>query len=74
MIYQKNLYAWEQICRVFLGLALAVAVWWGMSAGLVSYLLIAGGVILAITGVVGFCPMCAMVGRRPVAPSQAVGR
>ena len=50
VIYQKNLYAWEQICRVFLGLAFAVGAWWALSAGLVSYLVIASGAILATIG------------------------
>lgn len=71
MIYRKNLYAWEQVCRVLLGLTLAVAAWSALSAGLLSYILVASDVILAITGVVGFCPMCAMAGRRPAASGPA---
>ena len=27
---------------------------------------IAAGLMFAVTGLVGFCPMCAMVGRKPV--------
>ena len=71
MIYQKNIYAREQICRVCLGLALAVGAWWLLSSRLASGAIIAGGVVLAITGVAGFCPMCAMAGRRPVTPGPA---
>ena len=73
MIHRKTLYGWGQICRVPLGLALAVGAW-GLSVGLVGCLLIAVGVILAITGVAGCYPPCAMVGRRPVALSAAMGR
>ena len=73
MIYRKNLYAWEQICRVLLGLALAVGAWYALSSRLVSYSFIAIGLIIASSGVAGFCPMCAMVGRRPVGSSPAEG-
>ena len=67
MIYRKNLYAWEQMCRVVLGLALIAGAWWALPAGILLYGSIPTGLILAVTGVFGFCPMCAMVGRRPVA-------
>ena len=73
MIYRKNLYAWEQVCRVLLGLTLAIAAWWALAPGVASYMIVASGVVLAITGVVGFCPMCAMAGRRPIASGSAAG-
>jgi hypothetical protein len=73
VIYRKNLYALEQVCRVVLGLNLAVAACWTLSTGLLGYILAASGVILVITGVVGFCPMCAMAGRRPAASGPVGG-
>jgi hypothetical protein len=30
------------------------------------WIAVAGGLTFAVTGLVGFCPMCAMVGRKPV--------
>lgn len=63
MFYVKNVPNWERVLRIVMGLmALAfAAVSWGapiaMGAGIM-------GAILAMTGLLGFCPMCAMVGRK----------
>jgi hypothetical protein len=65
MLYVKNLPAWERWSRGLAGLGLAifgVAVQWGTIAG---WALIGAGVAALLTGFVGFCPMCAMVGRKP---------
>nr|WP_198982296.1 DUF2892 domain-containing protein [Herbaspirillum sp. ASV7] len=64
MFYMKNVPTAERILRVFIGaVALAVAALnWGGSA-----LAIGAGVVgamLAMSGLVGFCPMCALVGRK----------
>jgi hypothetical protein len=64
MLYRKNLYRWEQWSRLVVGAALIV---WGFffASGLVaSYTAAAAGLGLAITGVLGWCPACATVGRR----------
>jgi hypothetical protein len=63
MFYTKNLPTWERLLRVIAGLiGLGFAAWsWGaplaMAAGL-------AGATLALSGLFGFCPMCAMVGRK----------
>lgn len=64
MFYVKNVPNWERALRLLMGLlALGFAAMnWGtsglaMGAGVV-------GAMLAMTGLVGFCPMCAMVGRK----------
>lgn len=63
MWYVKNVPVWERVMRVAAGLiALGVMVvnWgspWMVAAGV-------GGVMLSLTGLVGFCPMCALVGRK----------
>jgi glucose-6-phosphate-specific signal transduction histidine kinase len=63
MFYAKNVPSWERVVRIAMGLiALAYAVMsWGsplaMGAGVM-------GAMLSMTGLVGFCPMCAMVGRK----------
>jgi hypothetical protein len=64
MFYVKNVPGWERLLRVAMGM---VALWgayavWGVS-GLGIGMGIAGA-MLAMTGLVGFCPMCAMVGRK----------
>ena len=64
MFYTKNVPAWERLARIMMGLAgLAYAVMnWGVS-GLAAGIGVMG-TMLAMTGLIGFCPMCAMVGRR----------
>ena len=64
MFYIKNVPAWERVLRVLMGIAaLAYAVLnWGVSGLAVAMGLM--GAILAMTGLMGFCPMCAMVGRK----------
>jgi len=65
MFYRKNLLAWEQMLRVLAGLAM-------IGGGLIyltgwpAYLVAAGGAFLAVTGIFGYCPACAMVGRKPI--------
>jgi hypothetical protein len=66
MLYRKNITRPESLLRVVGGVALiAVGVWWqGMSPlGLV----LAGlGIGSILSGAFGYCPACAMVGRKPV--------
>lgn len=63
MFYVKNVPSWERILRLVMGamaLGFAAMSWgspWAMAAGVM-------GAMLAMTGLVGFCPMCAMVGRK----------
>jgi len=70
MLYVKNLPAWERWGRGLAGLGLAalgVATQRGTLAG---WALIGAGVIALLTGFVGFCPMCAMVGRKSLTRGQ----
>ena len=63
MIYVKNVPRWERAVRVALSLAvIALGVAIRGKPGAVA--LIAGGVGLLVTGFLGFCPACALVGRR----------
>lgn len=64
MFYRKNIYTWEQGLRILAGGALAAYAALAMQGGMLSYNLIAAGIGFGLTGVFGFCPMCAMVGRR----------
>ena len=63
--YRKNIGGRQQIARVAVGLGGAAAGLWLLAA---PWSLVAGaaGAIFALTGVVGYCPVCAMagVGRR----------
>lgn len=64
MFYAKNLPHWERVIRIVMGLiSLAYAgVNWGGSGLAIGMGIM--GAVLAMTGMVGFCPMCAMVGRK----------
>lgn len=66
MLYRKNIYAWEQWSRIVLGVALIPLALFGPPGGWIGWLIGLGGVALAVTGVFGWCPACAMIGRRPV--------
>ena len=64
MIYMKNLPLWERTLRIALGagaLAFAFLNWGGSAVATGAGLT---GATLALTGLLGFCPMCAMVGRK----------
>jgi hypothetical protein len=66
-LYVKNLPGWERALRLAMSvamIALALTVlprWW-------SWVTTAGAAMLALTAFVGFCPMCALVGRRLAQP------
>lgn len=60
MFYVKNIPNWERVLRIVGSLGLAI---YAYQAG---YGLLIPGLIasFALTGVFGFCPMCALVGRK----------
>ena len=64
MLYRKNLYSWESMLRIVVGLGLAAYCLFAVPGSLLTYVIAASGVGFALTGMIGWCPMCAMVGRR----------
>ncbi len=63
MFYQKNLPLWERAIRVCLALLL-VGLGYRVAPGPLSAWLAYGSALtLALTGFIGFCPMCALAGR-----------
>jgi hypothetical protein len=65
MLYSKNVPGWERGLRLLAGVMLVAAGWWQLpSGGVLGPGLIVSGLIAALTGSVGFCPMCALAGRR----------
>ena len=59
--YRKNIGGLHQAVRVAAGLAAAVAALVYLN-GVSAWLLALGGAGFALTGFVGYCPMCAMAG------------
>ncbi len=64
MTYQKNLPLWERALRVLAALALIASGLLGLPGTALGWLLAASGILVALTGFLGFCPACAMVGRK----------
>lgn len=70
MFYRKNLPTWERTTRSIAGIAMAACGFLapglgGTSAGI---LVVAVGTITLLSGLIGFCPACAMVGRKLPTP------
>ena len=63
MWYVKNLPTWERILRLVASLALAACAYrfWGHPAGVLFAVL---AIFNTLTAVFGFCPACALAGRR----------
>lgn len=64
MFYAKNVPGWERAVRVIAGLSMVVAGLLVFQGSMLGYGIAATGVVALLTGFVGFCPMCAMVGRK----------
>ena len=64
MLFMKNLPTWERALRAGVGAVVLTAGLHFFPASVTGYALAASGTFIALTGFVGFCPMCALVGRR----------
>ena len=64
MWYVKNLPRWERVVRLLSALLMGGCAW-RFGATPVGLFFGAGGVVTALTALVGYCPMCALGGRRP---------
>ena len=64
MFYAKNVPGWERAVRVIAGLSMVAAGLLYFQGAMLGYGVVATGVVALLTGFVGFCPMCAMVGRK----------
>ena len=66
MLYQKNLPVWERTTRVVAGILMGLCGFLGpgLAGTPVGYIIAAAGGMTLLTGFIGFCPACAMVGRK----------
>lgn len=64
MLYVKNVPVWERVVRVAAGGGVAALALGMLGGGWAGWLAGASALGLAATGLVGFCPACALVGRR----------
>ena len=64
MFFIKNVPSVERGIRIAAGLGLLFWGLWTLKGSTLGYVLAATGATAVLTGFVGFCPMCAMVGRK----------
>lgn len=61
---KRNLPTRERATRIIAGIAVGAAVAGGLTTGTVTWVALATAATLLLTAFVGFCPACAMAGRR----------
>jgi hypothetical protein len=69
MFYPKNVPSIERVIRIVIGVALVALVLSGRSflgnlSPVMTVIAFASAVFIAVTGFVGWCPACALVGRK----------
>lgn len=67
MLYRKNLPGWERTLRTLAGALMIACGLLGLKGMPVGYLIACVGVITLMTGFIGYCPACALAGRKPPA-------
>lgn len=69
MPLKRNIPGWERALRAALGIALLALVWIVPLAGLLAWVVGLSGAGMMLSALMGFCPACALAGRRlPEAP------
>jgi len=63
MLYVKNIPLWERLLRVVIG-ALLVGLGLAASNEMLMWIMLGSAAASVLSGLFGFCPACAMVGRR----------
>ena len=66
MYFKTNLPGWERATRIAMGVMVVGLAYLYAPTSFLTWVGIAMGVMFAGTGFIGFCPMCAMVGRRSI--------
>ncbi|RSZ30522.1 YgaP family membrane protein [Variovorax beijingensis] len=61
---KRNVPSWERAVRLCLGVFAALGAFYLLPAGTLRMLGLAVAGMLAATAIVGFCPACAMLGRK----------
>jgi len=66
MLYRKNMGSRERWVRVIGGALIVACSLTQIGPTLLGLVLATAGVLTALTGLIGFCPACAMAGRKPL--------
>ena len=64
MLYRKNIRGWEQVTRLLAGVTMLACGLIGLAGNPVGYLVAGVGVATGLTGLFGYCPACAVAGRK----------
>jgi hypothetical protein len=64
MFYRKNVGTVERVARVLAAALLVACAFTAFSQTPVKWVFLAAGAMTLITGIMGFCPMCAIAGRK----------
>lgn len=64
MLYVKNVPGWERAVRLAIGVGLVAAAVVHFGSTPIGWGVGAMGAMAAMSGLLGFCPACAMVGRK----------
>lgn len=68
MLYRKNVGSKESVARVLGGVLIVACALVQIGTTPLGLVLAASGVVTAVTGLFGYCPACAMAGRKPAEP------
>ena len=66
MLYRKNMGSKESWARMIGGALIVACSLTQIGTTLLGLALAASGALTALTGLIGFCPACAMAGRKPL--------
>jgi uncharacterized membrane protein len=69
MWYRKNVGGRERWARLAGGVAMIACGVIGLQASMLGLLLAGAGAVTVLTGLVGYCPACAVAGRKSLAES-----
>jgi len=64
VLYPKNLPHWERWLRVVVGIALVAYGLLGTSSLIMTSIALISAAVVLITGFIGYCPACAVAGRK----------
>lgn len=65
MKFLQNVPNGERLLRFLLGAAMVIGALLALKPGLLAYGIEVTGGVLLLTSLIGFCPMCALAGRKP---------
>ena len=69
-MFRTNLPGWERLARIVAGAAMIACGLLAIGFNLTGIAVAAVGAMTALSGLVGFCPACAMAGRRLAKKAQ----